>query len=220
MVGFLAPFALRDFLLVDFFAAPFFLVDFLAPDFAADFFLVDFFAAFFFFAIVNGSFRCSARVTHRVCPLGADLRGETSTKSKTSIASYERLVPAAFVGYDFRIGKNAIAISGSASRERSDQHRMDHRPQCFVALKQLLTPRVKVNRTKMGFRVRGFRVQRIGLVTKSNAVTVRETERVATRGGRDSFATCGPNSRLRSSVEKDSRPLGHFACCWAHSQSS
>jgi hypothetical protein len=103
LVGFLVDFFAAPFFLLDFRAAPFFFVDFLAPDFDEDFFLVDFFAAFFFFAIVNGSFRCSARVTYLVCPLGAYLRGETSTKSKTIVAEYKRLVPAAVVGHEIRI---------------------------------------------------------------------------------------------------------------------
>jgi hypothetical protein len=50
----------------------------------AAFFLVDFFgaflAAFFFFAMVSGSFRCSARFTPLVYPPGAPTFGERQLK--------------------------------------------------------------------------------------------------------------------------------------------
>jgi hypothetical protein len=52
--------------LAAFLPAAFFLVDFLGA----------FFAAFFFFAILSGSFRCSARFTPLVYPPGAPHSGK------------------------------------------------------------------------------------------------------------------------------------------------
>jgi glutathione S-transferase len=54
--------------------------DFLAPFFFGDRFLAaDFFAAFRFFAISYGSLRDSTQVTKVVFPLGAYVRGKTTS---------------------------------------------------------------------------------------------------------------------------------------------